>query len=223
MTRGQLTRLINMVDRQLEEFAWDAAGNLLDNAERRSRGYVEGNRLRMWQDLRFEYDPFGNLVAKLRGTNRTQRFTYDGQDRLIAVRSQDARGVVETRFAYDPLGRRIAKSDTFFDIRGVEQRSETKRFVWEGTRLVQEVRETGVSSYVYSPDAPYSPAARVDAVIAEAIAVATIETAKRAARIYHFHTDLVGAPLEVTDESGELVWAGRYAAWGKSSLALSNW
>ncbi|HEP6432075.1 TPA: RHS repeat protein [Burkholderia cenocepacia] len=96
--------------------------------------------------------PFGNLAAKLRGTNRTPRFTYDGQDRLIAVRSQDARGVVETRFAYDPLGRCIAKSDTFFDIRGVEQRSETKRFVWEGTRLVQEVRETGVSSYVYSPD-----------------------------------------------------------------------
>ncbi|MBF5012706.1 RHS repeat-associated core domain-containing protein [Burkholderia pseudomultivorans] len=212
---GRLARLVNMVDRQLERFAWDAAGNMLGDAERRSRGYVEGNRLRMWQDLRFEYDPFGNLAAKLRGASRTQRFTYDGQDRLIAVRSQDARGVVETRFAYDPLGRRIEKSDTFFDIRGVKQRSETKRFVWEGMRLVQEVRETGVSSYVYSPDAPYSPAARIDAVIAKAIAVATIETAKRPARIYHFHTDLVGAPLEVTDESGELVWAGRYGAWGK--------
>ncbi|MBR7977021.1 RHS domain-containing protein [Burkholderia vietnamiensis] len=212
---GQLTRRVNTLDRQLEEFAWDAAGNLLDDAQRRSRGYVEGNRLRMWQDLRFEYDPFGNLATKLRGANQTQRFTYDGQDRLIAVRTQDARGVVETRFAYDPLGRRIAKSDTFFDIRGVEQRAETKRFVWEGLRLAQEIRETGVSSYVYSPDAPYSPAARVDAVIAEALAAAAIDTAKRAARIYHFHTDLVGAPLEVTDESGELAWTGQYAAWGK--------
>jgi RHS repeat-associated protein len=26
---------------------------------------------------------------------------------------------------------------------------------------------------------------------------------------------LVGAPLEVTDEAGELAWAGRYSAWGK--------
>ncbi|WP_230960409.1 RHS repeat-associated core domain-containing protein [Burkholderia pseudomultivorans] len=212
---GQLTRRTNTVDRQLEEFAWDAAGNLLDDAQRRSRGYVEGNRLRMWQDLRFEYDPFGNLTTKLRGANRTQRFTYDGQDRLIVVHSQDARGVVETRFAYDPLGRRIAKSDTLFDVRGVKQRTETKRFVWEGLRLAQEVRETGVSSYLYSPDAPYSPVARVDAVIAEALAAATIDTARRAARIYHFHTDLVGAPLEVTDEAGELAWTGQYAAWGK--------
>ncbi|RQQ79205.1 hypothetical protein DF134_34875 [Burkholderia stagnalis] len=212
---GQLTRRVNTLDRQLEEFAWDAAGNLLDDVQRRSRGYVEGNRLRMWQDLRFEYDPFGNLSTKLRGANQSQRFTYDGQDRLIAVHTQDARGVVETRFAYDPLGRRTAKIDTTFDVRGVKQRTEAKRFVWDGLRLAQEVRETGVSSYVYSPDAPYSPAARVDAVIAEALAAAAIAFAKHGARIYHFHTNLVGAPLEVTDESGELAWAGEYTAWGK--------
>ncbi|MBY4867300.1 hypothetical protein DIE14_12775 [Burkholderia sp. Bp9017] len=212
---GQLTRRVNTMDRQVEEFTWDAAGNLLDDAQRRSRGYVEGNRLLMWQDLRFEYDPFGNLVTKLRGANQTQRFTYDGQNRLIAVRTQNVRGAVETRFEYDPIGRRIAKTDTSFDVRGVKLRSETKRFVWEGLRLAQEVRETGVSSYVYSPDASYSPAARVDAVIAEALAAAAIDTAKRASRIYHFHTDLVGAPLEVTDEAGDLAWAGQYTAWGK--------
>ncbi|MBR8061020.1 RHS repeat-associated core domain-containing protein [Burkholderia dolosa] len=212
---GQLTRRVNTADRQFEEFAWDAAGNLLDDVQRASRGYVEGNRLRMWQNLRFEYDPFGNLTTKLRGPNQAQRFTYDGQDRLIAVRTQHARGVVESRFAYDPLGRRVAKTDTSFDVRGIKLRTETKRFVWAGLRLAQEVRETGVSSYVYSPDARYSPAARVDALIAESLAAAAIDSAKRAARIYHFHTDLVGAPLEVTDEAGELAWAGQYTAWGK--------
>ncbi|MDR0244630.1 MAG: DUF6531 domain-containing protein [Burkholderia sp.] len=212
---GQLTSRMNTMDRQLEEFTWDASGNLLDDTQRRSRGYVEGNRLRMWQNLRFEYDPFGNLTTKLRGANQTQRFNYDGQDRLIAVRTQDVRGVVETHFAYDSLGRRIAKTDTVFDVGGVRLRSETKRFVWEGLRLAQEVRETGVSSYVYSPDAPYSPAARVDAVIAEALAAAAIDTAKKSARIYHFHTDLAGAPLEVTDAAGELAWSGQYTAWGK--------
>ena len=44
--------------------------------------------------------------------------------------------------SYDPLGLRIAKADTTFDVRGVKLRNETKRFVWEGLRLVQEVRET---------------------------------------------------------------------------------
>lgn len=90
-----------------------------------------------------------------------------------------------------------AVTDTTFDVRGVTLRSETKRFVWEGLRLAQEVRETGVSSYVYSPDDPYSPAVRVDAVIAEALAAAAIDTAKRASRIYHFHTDLAGAHVPV--------------------------
>lgn len=212
---GQLVRQTRAADRHLEEFAWDAAGNLLDERQRRSRGYVEGNRLRMWQDLRFAYDAFGNLATKQQGPNRTQHFSYDGQDRLIAVRTEDASGAVEVRFEYDPLGRRTAKSETYFDVRGVEQRKARKRFVWEGLRLAQEIRETGVSSYAYSPDAPYSPVARVDAVIADAEAAVAIEQARHAARIYHFHTDLVGAPLEVTDEAGEVAWAGRYAAWGK--------
>ncbi|ONS53195.1 hypothetical protein A8E36_35510 [Burkholderia cenocepacia] len=212
---GRLISRANPLDRKFEEFAWDAAGNLLDDAQRKSRGYVEGNRLLMWQDLRFEYDPFGNLATKRRGANQTQRFTYDGQDRLITVHTQDVRGVVETRFAYDPLGRRIAKTDTAFDLRGMKLRAETKRFVWEGLRLVQEVRETGVSSYVYSPDAPYSPVARADTVMAEALAATVIDSAKRAARIFHFHTDPVGALQEVTDEAGEVAWAGQYAAWGK--------
>lgn len=66
-----------------------------------------------------------------------------------------------------------------------------------------------------APDAPYTPAARIDTVIAEALAAVVTDAAKRTARIYHFHTDLVGAPLEVTDESGELAWAGKYSAWGK--------
>jgi uncharacterized protein RhaS with RHS repeats len=35
---GQLTRRVNTMDRQVEEFAWDGAGNLLDDAQRSNRG-----------------------------------------------------------------------------------------------------------------------------------------------------------------------------------------
>jgi RHS repeat-associated protein len=34
-------------------------------------------------------------------------------------------------------------------------------------------------------------------------------------RIDHYHTDLAGLPLEITDEDGNLRWAGKYSAWGK--------
>ncbi|RDU95216.1 RHS repeat-associated core domain-containing protein [Trinickia dinghuensis] len=212
---GQLLRQTRSADNSIEDFAWDAAGNLIDEVRRRSRGYVVGNRLRMWQDLRFDYDAWGNLAAKRRGANETQRFVYDGQDRLISVHTENNRGVVETRFEYDPLGRRTAKTETHVEHYAARQSTETRRFVWQGLRLAQEIRETGVSSYVYSPEDAYSPVARVDAAIAGALAAATIEAAKHRARIYHFHTDLVGAPLEVTDEAGDVAWSGKYSAWGK--------
>ncbi|NHZ66931.1 hypothetical protein F1735_32430 [Massilia sp. CCM 8694] len=94
----------------------------------------------------------------------------------------------------------------------VLQEAQRKRFVWQGLRMIQEVRESSVSSYVYSPEAEYTPLARLDVSI---IAADVIENAKNSTRVYHFHTDLVGAPLEVTDEAGELAWAGKYRAWGK--------
>lgn len=197
-----------------EQFAWDAAGNLLADSPDRSAGRVEGNRLRVWRDLRFDYDPWGNLARKRKGSQQEQRFVFDAEDRLVAVVTEDGQGVVETRFEYDPIGRRIATSETKRSLTGAS-RTQRRRFVWQGLRMVQEVRDTSTSSYVYSPDEPYTPLARVDAVMGGAIAGAAIERARASSRIYHFHTDPVGTPLELTDEAGELAWAGKYSAWGK--------
>lgn len=193
-----------------EQFAWDAAGNLLDDIARKSRGHVQDNRLKVWQDLRFDYDAFGNLVEKKKGAQQVQRFSFDADDRLIAVVTENPHGRIETRFAYDALGRRIERSETLHETSQTQPHTERKRFVWQGLRLVQELRETGVSNYLYSPDDAYTPLARIDQALSED-KVGTVGTG----RIYHFHTDLVGTPLEVTDEAGELAWAGRYQAWGR--------
>ncbi|MDM5181661.1 DUF6531 domain-containing protein [Massilia sp. DJPM01] len=211
---GQLQRETRSAEQRQEQFAWDAAGNLLDDIGARSRGQVEGNRLRMWQDIRFDYDAWGNVATKRKGAHQVQRFTFDAEDRLIKVSTESLRGLVEMRFDYDPLGRRIASTETRTDTRGITQ-AERKRFVWQGLRMAQEVRERGVSSYVYSPDAAYTPLARIDAVIGGAMAAAAIDNARQGTRVFHFHTDLVGAPLEVTDDAGEIAWAGKYKAWGK--------
>jgi RHS repeat-associated protein len=211
---GRLLGLERSADLARERFVWDAAGNLLDNSRGKSQGLVEGNRLKVWQDIRFEYDPWGNVSHKRKGSRLAQRFTFDAEDRLTTVVTEDAGGVVETRFEYDPLGRRIASSERRRDISGAA-RTQRKRFVWQGLRMVQEVRESSVSSYIYSPDERYTPLARVDACISGGIAGAAIEKARTTSRIYHFHTDLVGTPMEVTDEVGELAWAGQYQAWGK--------
>ncbi len=203
-------------------FEYDKAGRLV--AEHGANGSVE-----------YELDALDNVTALALPHDQTLQMLRYGSGHVHQIRCGDqvvsdferddlhrevmrTQGRLTQRSAYDPLGRTVWQSAGFQPevlVRGVKLRSETKRFVWEGLRLAQEVRETGVSSYVYSPDASYSPAARVDAVIAEAIAAAAIDTAKHASRIYHFHTDLVGAPLEVTDEAGDLAWAGQYTSWGK--------
>lgn len=218
---GRLLQQTRAPDQSIEAFAWDAAGNLLDGIQRKSQGSIQDNRLRVWQNLRFDYDPWGNLKIKRKGPHQTQRFSFDAEDRLISVQTETQSGTIQAHFDYDALGRRIGKSEIHVEVDNAIPYVEHKRFVWQGLRLAQEICDTGVSSYVYNPEAAYSPLARVDAPKAETMADATIansKTAAQRARTYHFHTDLVGAPLEVTDEAGELAWTGKYQAWGKVHL-----
>ena len=208
---------------ELEQFAWDAAGNLLDDIQRKSTGRVQGNRLTMWQDIRFEYDPWGNLKTKRSGGRQTQHFSFDAENRLMAVKTETGSGTVETRFDYDAIGRRIASTERHIERSGHASMETQRGFVWQGMRMVQELRDSGLTNYVYSADSPYTPMARVDAFIGSVRAVvddakgvnAPMTESKPSSRVLHFHTDLVGAPLEVTDEHGELAWAGDYTAWGK--------
>lgn len=81
--------------------------------------------------------------------------------------------------------------------------------------MAQEVREGSVSSYVYSPAEAYMALARVDAVFADGSAVRSNISPHSRISVYHFHTDIAGTPLELTDDVGGLAWVGRYSAWGK--------
>jgi RHS repeat-associated protein len=198
-----------------EQFAWDAAGNLLDEIERKSRGYVQGNRLRMWQDIRFEYDAWGNVTTKRRGARQVQVFTFDAENRLLKVVTKNGRGEIETSFEYDALGRRIGKTEKTTEAWGTRSHQESVRFVWQGLRLVQEIDPDHVRSYVYSPDAAYTPLARLDVTNIAEVPPDFRTLAMLRPRVLHFHTDQIGTPQEVTDQDGELLWAGQYDAWGK--------
>ncbi|MDR2032643.1 MAG: RHS domain-containing protein, partial [Azoarcus sp.] len=37
-------------------------------------------------------------------------------------------------------------------------------------------------------------------------------------KVYHFHNHINGAPEELTNEAGEIVWQGRYESWGRLAL-----
>ena len=209
-----------------EHFAWDAADNLLSRGGQRealATPAIQGNRLLhtlfaragINTPLSFKYDAFGRVVVKNPGNpHKAQHLVWDDEDQLVQVTDHNG----TTRFAYDPLGRRIAKQ---FEPKRhqshLPQTVYTTRFVWEGLRLVQEIKdpstplESGsIRTWVYDPAQPagYVPLACIDqAVFADG--------ELGAAKVHYAHTDQLGTILELTDAEGNNTWSANYSAWGK--------
>jgi RHS repeat-associated protein len=119
-----------------ERFSFDPAGNLLDAREAFAGAFVKGNRLKVFQDYRFEYDDVGNLTGEKKGKKET-RYYYNTQNQLIKAE----KGGQVFQYAYDPLGRRIKKYDAF---------SETT-YLWDGDTLLGEHRKNLKITYIYEP------------------------------------------------------------------------
>ena len=130
---------------------------------------------------------------------RDQEYRYDPWGNLIEMRSGHSKVQsfgydCENRF-YDSLGRRIAKQA---EING---EIEQKRFLWQGSRMLREETPGQSILYLYEPNS-YAPLARVDQAEGEE------------QKVYYFHTDQIGTPLELTDSDGEIVWQETYRSWG---------
>ncbi|MDX5671372.1 hypothetical protein NVE82_08915, partial [Escherichia coli] len=103
-------------------YATDPAGNRLPDPE-----LHPDSTLSMWPDNRiardahylYRYDRYGRLTEKTdlipegvirTDDERTHRYHYDSQHRLVHyTRTQYEEPLVESRYLYDPLGRRVAK------------------------------------------------------------------------------------------------------------------
>ncbi|MBN3787292.1 type IV secretion protein Rhs [Burkholderia sp. Ac-20353] len=187
-----------------EVFRWDAAANLVSSDH--PGGFVEHNRLTMFEDKRFEYDAYGRLSRKLSGHGPTkqQTFEYDDWHQLKSVVVKDRLGVSTTHFEYDAFGRRIRKLNGSY---------ASTDFLWDGMRLVQETyhdrQGTDALTYLYESDG-YVPLARIDHA-----GPAANDAAGQDA-VYYFHNDVSGLPEELTDADGALVWQARYKVWGNT-------
>ncbi|NTY93688.1 RHS repeat-associated core domain-containing protein [Pseudomonas putida] len=78
---------------------------------------------------------------------------------------------------------------------------EQKRFLWQGLRMLREETPAQSILYLYEPGS-YAPLARVDQVEGEG------------QKVYYFHTDQIGTPLELTDSDGQIIWQATYRCWG---------
>jgi RHS repeat-associated protein len=204
---------------------------------------VPNNRLTVYQDLRFEYDVHGNITTRRIGWHTQQQFSYNAEHQITSVQirrlhdkpdkeSQQAKDqnsgkdhlplretVQEVHYAYDPLGRRIAKQDAF----------GMTRFVYDGDLLTAELRGSRSSEYLYEPDS-FVPLAKLEGAadwfkktLANDTAQIDDQDEEEQERetpqpfaIYHYHCDQIGAPQELTDEQGQIVWAASYKVWGQT-------
>ncbi|NSX23245.1 RHS repeat protein [Pseudomonas putida] len=178
-----------------EEFRYDPAANRLDfNARQLEK--VKDNRIKRWRDQEYRYDPWGNLIEKRSGHSKLQSFAYDCENRLVRAETL-VNGKPESTgtYRYDSLGRRIAKTAE------IEGATEQKHFLWQGLRMLREETPGQSILYLYEPGS-YAPLARVDQAEGEE------------QKIYYFHNDQIGTPLELTDSQGEIVWQATYRSWG---------
>ncbi|PIT58391.1 hypothetical protein BHC59_01785, partial [Snodgrassella alvi] len=101
---------------------------------------------------------------------------------------------------YDALGRRIEKHQ----LDNAGKPCNRTRFLWDGLRMIQE---TGTnqhrSLYIYTDQNSYEPLARID------------KRGDDPEKVMYFHTDLNGAPEELTDENGKILWECSFQLWGK--------
>lgn len=180
-----------------EAFAYDAAANLIDPAQAPAKP-VRHNRLSHYQDKRYRYDAFGRLLEKRSRRWGTQHFHYDAEHRLVRVDSHQAGRERVLRMRYDPLGRRLEKTEYDGQGRLLNQTS----FTWEGQRLLSERRNGRASLYVYANDG-FEPLARIDGQ-------------GQTQQVCHFHNDVNGLPNKLTDDQGKLLWQASYQVWGNT-------
>ncbi|WP_079794762.1 DUF6531 domain-containing protein, partial [Salmonella bongori] len=194
---GQLVRIRGV--HQEEDYRYDGAGRLIsaryNDLLRRYATDPAGNRVtdreqypalppvwrnnRIGEDVQYFYhhDEHGRLVEKderrIRdGGSHSHHYHYDNQHRLSHYRCEQQGGtLLESRYLYDPLGRRIGKrvwkSHRYED--GSRTRPEITESVWygwDGDRLTTTETDTQRIQTIYLPGS-FTPLVRIETETAE--------------------------------------------------------
>ncbi|MGW7076831.1 DUF6531 domain-containing protein [Streptomyces sp. NPDC054871] len=209
-----------------EKYAYDDAGNQTEASWPAShpgqeatgpRSYT-GTRITRAGNVRYEHDAQGRITLrqKIRPSRKpeTWRYTWDAEDRLIAVTTPDG---ILWRYLYDPLGRRIAKQRLAPDGESV---AEETTFVWDGVTLCEQTASSAelphpvTITWVHQGLRPIAQTERVNACAASQDEIDS--------RFFAIVTDLVGAPTELLDEHGEIAWRARATLWGTTAWSAGS-
>ncbi len=209
----------------------------------------------MWPDNRiardahylYRYDRHGRLTEKTdlipegvirTDDERTHRYHYDSRHRLVHyTRTQYAEPLVESRYLYDLLGRRVAKRvwRRERDLTGwmsLSWKPEVTWYGWDGDRLTTIQNDRTRIQTVYQPGS-FTPLIRVETATGElaktqesrrwlASCGLTVEQIQNqmdpvytpARKIHLYHCDHRGLPLALVSTEGTTAWYAEYDEWG---------
>lgn len=199
--RGRLTAH-QWADGGREHFVCDPLGDRLRLIARGADGSCvrEGPS----DGSRYRFGPTGELL-RLERAGRGIDLRWDAYGRLV---SSVADGV-ETTYAYDALGRRVAKSTG----------GRRRRFCWSGETLVAEL---------FPADAPggtsrlrewiHHPGTHVPLAVHDG----TAEPEGGTSELFLVHTDPNGCPTRLFAGDGSTAWAARYRGWGRALPEASS-
>lgn len=209
-----------------ERYAYDAAGNLTsaswtaEDAEAQGERTYAGTRIRTAGRFRYEHDAQGRVILRQRaqhsGKPLTWHYTWDSEDRLIAVRTPDGS---RWSYRYDPLGRRLGKYRHTPD-GGVAEQID---FTWDGIRLAEQTHHRfGATAGPEVTTWDYSPGSFTPLTQRERRWTTTTPQAEIDERFYSIVADLVGNPTHLTDADGRVAWESRQTIWGTPTTVTSD-
>ncbi|KVX50474.1 hypothetical protein WT33_33175 [Burkholderia stagnalis] len=189
------------------------------------------NLLKEYAGTHNTYDEQGNLKERRRNGERMV-FGWSSLGRMVTASGRH----MQAKYAYDALGRRIAKltepqvphlSSAGSGWRDAERRRLKQEhgygltlYGWDGDTLAYETswdkRET--THYVYEPGG-FTPLVRATGA---AVLRDDGDAVAKLTSIAYYHCDQIGTPQEVTDEAGEIAWSARYKAWGEAREVIGE-
>ncbi|KYG09061.1 hypothetical protein BE21_19910 [Sorangium cellulosum] len=174
----------------------DVVGNVYRSRDGGDRRYEAGCRLVDLAGRRFLHDADGNLIEREDLDGKTWRYHWNDAGLLREVVRPDGTVV---RMLYDAFGRRVAKR-LVRSAQDDEVLSET-RFVWDGERVLHEMRSGHEPTTWYSDPDSF-------AIVAK----------EQGGKRWTVGSDQIGTPGELVDDRGRVVWRMRLDIWGVASV-----
>jgi RHS repeat-associated protein len=191
-----------------EVFSYDAAGAILERGV--ARRYAPGGRIERHGETVYTYDQANRLVEKscvrADGATDSWRFEWNAQSLLAVAITPDGRRVRNT---YDAFARRVEKLVSDRNDKPVVR----TRFVWDGDRIVHEIR-TQADALPHTPVDERTYAYAGESLTPLAHRDARLNGTRSQSAWVHYVSDAVGRPELLIDDSGGVLTILDDKVWG---------